>query len=113
DAPVHAFHRLNRHRVRQTPLAMSATGTHDTKLGEDARARLNVLTERARAWQLRIGQWARLNRSHRTRTATGWAPDRQDEYRFYQVLVALWPVTTAGPVLTADSSLVDRLVAYA
>ncbi len=108
---VESLHRLNALRQKRTPLAMSTTGTHDTKLGEDARARLNVLTERPRDWQLRIGEWARANRSRRTRTASGWAPDRHDEYRFYQALVALWPPDRTDA--SGDEALADRLARYA
>jgi (1->4)-alpha-D-glucan 1-alpha-D-glucosylmutase len=108
-----AFHRLNSHRRDHTPLAMSTTSTHDTKLGEDARARLNVLTERARDWQMRIGEWARANRPLRTKIAEGWGPDRQDEYRFYQALVALWPSEVLEPAQAVDEEFVSRLTRYA
>ncbi|MBI2817127.1 MAG: hypothetical protein HYX72_09325 [Acidobacteria bacterium] len=39
------FHRVNLQRLQCWPLSMVATSTHDTKRGEDARARLNVLSE--------------------------------------------------------------------
>ena len=40
-----AFHRANQHRAQHWPHAMLATSTHDTKRGEDARARLAALSE--------------------------------------------------------------------
>ncbi|MDQ2637567.1 MAG: malto-oligosyltrehalose synthase, partial [Actinomycetota bacterium] len=107
------FHRMNEIRQRDTPLGLSATTTHDTKLGEDVRARLNVLTERVRDWQKQLGIWARLNASLRTRTANGWAPDRHDEYRFYQALVGLWPVDVpAGDAVQAAGRLAERITAF-
>ncbi|HEY3516649.1 MAG TPA: malto-oligosyltrehalose synthase, partial [Gammaproteobacteria bacterium] len=39
------FHALNAARAQNWPRALSATATHDTKRGEDSRARLAVLTE--------------------------------------------------------------------
>ena len=33
---------------------MNATATHDTKRGEDVRARLNVLTEMPEEWERRL-----------------------------------------------------------
>lgn len=111
--PLDTFHRLNAQRREQTPLAMSATGTHDTKLGEDVRARLNVLTERGRDWQACIGAWSRVNRVHRRKTANGWAPDRHDEYRFYQALVGIWPAGSGAPAAAiAEGNLVPRLTDY-
>ena len=39
------FHAFNQQRVASWPHAMNASATHDTKRGEDVRARLNVLSE--------------------------------------------------------------------
>ena len=39
------FHEFNRRRLEEWPDTLNATATHDTKRGEDARARINVLTE--------------------------------------------------------------------
>ena len=40
----------------------NATATHDTKRGEDMRARLDVLSEIPREWQRVVRHWQRLNR---------------------------------------------------
>ena len=42
------FHEFNRKRLEEWPDTMNATSTHDTKRGEDVRARLNVLSRNAR-----------------------------------------------------------------
>ena len=44
------------------PAALSATSTHDTKRGEDVRARLNVLSEMPDEWRLATVKWRALNR---------------------------------------------------
>ena len=43
---------------------MIATSTHDTKLGEDVRARINVLSELPDEWAREAGVWMRLNRNY-------------------------------------------------
>jgi (1->4)-alpha-D-glucan 1-alpha-D-glucosylmutase len=44
------FHAFAERRQRLWPLGLSATSTHDTKRDEDARARLNVLSEIPEEW---------------------------------------------------------------
>ncbi len=112
---VEEFHQQNADRLARWPLSLTTTMTHDAKLGEDARARLNALSEMPEPWQETVTQWAHLNVGHRTRLPTGLAPDRDDEYRFYQVLVGIWPGGRGGSeALRAStaSSLVERLTQY-
>ena len=59
---VEAFHATNAERARRWPHALSATATHDTKRGEDARARLAVLTELPAEWAEQVREWRRLLR---------------------------------------------------
>lgn len=47
---VDDFHQHMLRRFNDTPYALNATSTHDTKRGEDVRARLNTLTENPKAW---------------------------------------------------------------
>ena len=44
-APVEAFHSAMQARLAEQRLGLSATATHDTKRGEDARARLYAISE--------------------------------------------------------------------
>ena len=88
---------------------MLATATHDTKRGEDARARLDVLSELAEEWGQRLSAWARINAAQRTIVDGAAAPDRNDEYLFYQTLLGAWPPGAA----VADAELVERLAAFA
>ncbi len=84
---VEEFHESNAERLRDCPFEMTATATHDTKLGEDTRARINVLSEIPDEWAREVTRWMRLNSAHRTLVDGEPAPDRNDEYRFYQALV--------------------------
>jgi (1->4)-alpha-D-glucan 1-alpha-D-glucosylmutase len=47
---VDEFHAAMAERQRDWPLAMTTTSTHDTKRGEDVRARITVLSEVPDAW---------------------------------------------------------------
>jgi (1->4)-alpha-D-glucan 1-alpha-D-glucosylmutase len=87
-----AFHRLMETRAKRWPLGMLASSTHDTKRGEDARARLALLSEIPRDWARRVSLWARLNRLRRGEVDGAPAPDRNDEYFFYQTVVGAWPL---------------------
>jgi (1->4)-alpha-D-glucan 1-alpha-D-glucosylmutase len=107
------FHEANRRRLANWPGTMLATATHDTKRGEDARARLNVLSEVAEEWRRRVSRWARANASQRQTVDGEPAPDRNDEYLFYQTLLAAWPAEAAGTAhQTAPADLADRLGNY-
>ncbi|MBS1825681.1 MAG: malto-oligosyltrehalose synthase [Acidobacteria bacterium] len=91
------FHRANQERLRTHPLSMICTSTHDTKRGEDVRARLNVLSEIPQQWRDAVTQWARINASARTRIDGAPAPDRSDEYLYYQTLTGAWPAAAEHP----------------
>jgi (1->4)-alpha-D-glucan 1-alpha-D-glucosylmutase len=112
--PPEAFHQANRDRLRHYPLEMTATSTHDTKRGEDARARISVLSELHAEWRRSVSEWMRINGSNRTSLHGEWAPDRNDEYLFYQTLVGAWPGEPPdAPVPSqAPVDLRLRLIAY-
>lgn len=86
------FHGACELRRQRWPHELLATSTHDTKLGEDVRARLNALSELADDWRRELSRWARINAPHRRMIDNEWAPDRNDEYRFYQILIGAWPL---------------------
>ena len=100
------FHQSNRHRAERWPFEMLGTSTHDTKVGEDVRARINVLSELADEWGREVSRWRRINQVHRILLGREMAPDRNDEYRFYQALVGAWPENLPAE---ADDMFVKRL----
>jgi len=105
------FHAANRRRRERWPCGMLATATHDTKRGEDARARLNVLSEIPMEWGRNLSRWARINAGNRTPVDGSPAPDRNDEYLFYQALLSTWPPGSVEQS-AADAALVDRIRDY-
>lgn len=105
-----AFHRGNSARQRRWPHNMLATATHDTKRGEDVRARIDALTEYPEAWRTWVLDWARRNRRLKHRVGGRLAPDGNDEYLLYQTLVGAWPLDV--PVQRALPEFTDRVIAY-
>ncbi|OAV78799.1 malto-oligosyltrehalose synthase [Dietzia sp. 111N12-1] len=94
--PVEAFHLAMAERARSTPLAMTALSTHDTKRGEDVRARISVLSQIP-------DEWADLV----TRVFDEFPPPAEDAgYFLLQVIVGVWP-ERGGPTDEMRSRLHD------
>ena len=91
-ASIAEFHAANAERRLRSPHALSATATHDTKRGEDVRARINVLSEIPIEWRARVGAWQRLNRKLRETVDGQPTPGANTEYLIYQTLVGAWPI---------------------
>ena len=108
---VEEFHGSNAHRARDWPFGMLTTSTHDTKLGEDVRARINVLSELPDEWGREAARWMRTNRTQRRLVDGDPAPDRADEYRLYQVLIGAWPADLPH-AHKAPQDFIDRISAY-
>jgi (1->4)-alpha-D-glucan 1-alpha-D-glucosylmutase len=90
--PLETFHGQNIERTKFWPHALIATATHDTKRGEDVRARINVLSEIPHEWRKHCTYWARLNKKKRVVVDNQYVPDRNEEYLLYQTLIGAWPV---------------------
>jgi (1->4)-alpha-D-glucan 1-alpha-D-glucosylmutase len=94
-------------RLRDFPNALNATTTHDTKRGEDVRARISVLSEMPEEWRQHLERWSKLNARHRKSIDGQPVPDRNEEIFLYQTLLGAWPLEP-----TDFSSLPERLQAY-
>jgi len=90
--PLAEFHAAMAERQRTNPHGLSTTSTHDTKRGEDVRARINVLSEIPDEWRRRVALWQKLNRKHRTVVDAQPTPGANTEYLIYQTLVGAWPI---------------------
>ena len=89
--PVTEFHRKNCARRTRWPHTMNATTTHDTKRSEDARARIDVLSEIPAEWARQVRRWSRMN----ARLRRDGLPHANDELLFYQTLIGMWPLDPA------------------
>lgn len=106
---VAEFHAANARRRDTTPHSLLATSTHDTKFGEDARARLYVLSEMAGQWSDWVNEWRDLNQRFKTNVDGRLAPDANEEYRIYQTLLACWPPDGLMPDDTFRQRLRDHI----
>jgi (1->4)-alpha-D-glucan 1-alpha-D-glucosylmutase len=101
--PLEYFHQCNRERASKLPSNLLATATHDHKRGEDSRARLSVLSERAPWYAEQVRRWRDLAAPLRGDQAQ--APSADEELILYQALLGSWPLE-----LGADDS--EGLQAY-
>lgn len=104
--PVTRFHQLMVQRASEFPNGMTSTATHDTKRGEDARARLLALAELPAEWATAVSRWKLLNAPHVILDEAMRAPSPSFEYMLYQALVGAWP-------LDPDDTFLERMQAYA
>jgi (1->4)-alpha-D-glucan 1-alpha-D-glucosylmutase len=86
---------------------MTATATHDTKRGEDARARLMALSEIPGEWTSALARWKILNAPHLAIEGEMRAPSASFEYMLYQALLGAWPLGQR------DDTFLERMQAYA
>jgi (1->4)-alpha-D-glucan 1-alpha-D-glucosylmutase len=100
------FHERMKERIKASH-GLTATSTHDTKRGEDARARLLALPELAEGWTRNVREWRELNAGLIDASGPSPAPSSAHEYMLYQALLGAWPL--AGP----DLSFIERMTAYA
>ncbi|HMH96264.1 MAG TPA: malto-oligosyltrehalose synthase, partial [Bradyrhizobium sp.] len=102
-----AFHEAMKVRAKEWPHGMTATATHDTKRGEDARARLMALAELPGEWASAVARWKILNAPHLVIAGEMRAPSAAFEYMLYQALLGAWP---SGQ---RDDAFLERMQAYA
>jgi len=82
------FHQAMIRRQQQWHLTQNATSTHDTKKGEDIRARLNVISDIPGEWAEMVQYWQQLNATIKQENN----PDANDEYDMYQMLLGSYPM---------------------
>lgn len=92
------FHDAMQVRAERYPRAMLATATHDHKRGEDARARLAVLSAVPDVWARHVRDWLDLAGEHAESVDPG------DAYVLFQTLVGAWE--------EGDDGLLDRVHAW-
>ncbi|MBZ9715261.1 malto-oligosyltrehalose synthase [Deinococcus multiflagellatus] len=90
--PLSTFHAEAAARARHWPHAMLGGSTHDTKRGEDTRARIHVLSELAQTWAAYLSRWSPLIRGLETELDLGPAPTRLDTYVFLQNALGAYPL---------------------
>ena len=104
---IEDFHAAMKMRASDWPHGMTSTATHDTKRGEDARARLIALAEIPGEWTSAVARWKILNAPHLVIDGAMRAPSATFEYMLYQALLGAWPLHRR------DDALCERMQAYA
>ncbi|HKM55091.1 MAG TPA: malto-oligosyltrehalose synthase, partial [Isosphaeraceae bacterium] len=105
-----AVHRWNIERAAKFPTALTPLSTHDTKRSEDVRARISVLSEVPERWWSAVDRWSEMNERHRRTIEEREAPDRNEEYFFYQNLLGAWPLEVLDEI--GRDTFKDRMRAY-
>lgn len=101
------FHEFNQKQSVAWTYKMNATATHDTKRGEDVRARLNVLSEIPEEWEKLVKNWSGINYHHKSQVNRKQVPVPNDEYFFYQSLVGTYPFSE-----NEQNTYIERIKAY-
>lgn len=107
-----AFHAFMRRRGENWPRALSATATHDTKRGEDARARLAVLSEMPEEWAAAVSRWSEATRNLCDVRPDGLVPGPRAQWLFFQALAGAWPLDLSLDDENGVQDLCARLVAF-
>ncbi len=105
------LHTQNSIEQSEHRLSLTATSTHDTKRGEDLRARLSMLSELPNTWRRTVHDLARIASKHRAAYEGSEAPARSDEYLYYQVLIGVVPFGSPQDFFAAPDTQ-TRLQAY-
>ena len=85
------FHQRNARQQRDWPQTQNATATHDTKRSEDARARINVLSEIPELWTRQVRRWSKAN----DYLKVDGVPAPNEELLIYQTLIGMWPLQSS------------------
>lgn len=92
ENPDELFHHLCQFQAQQHPKNINASSTHDSKRGEDVRARINVLSEMPEEWVQGLSRWMQMNRSHKKKYKGELHPVANTEILIYQTLIGTWPL---------------------
>ena len=104
------FHACCEERARRWPRALLATATHDHKRGEDARARLAVLSECADWWAQWQARWVAADDG--PAAADRPLPHREDRAMLLQALLGAWPPGLAFDDGAGVTALGERLAGW-
>jgi (1->4)-alpha-D-glucan 1-alpha-D-glucosylmutase len=87
------FHAFAARLARDWPATMTTLSSHDTKRGEDLRARLAVLAERPGEWAAEVARWhERAVELSTGEPGPGQLPEPETEYLMWQTLAGAWPI---------------------
>jgi (1->4)-alpha-D-glucan 1-alpha-D-glucosylmutase len=103
------LHAVLEQRNELSPRSLNTTATHDTKRGEDTRARVAVLSELPHEWRRQLRRWMREGDEWKNEIAEEEdivVPEADVDSLLYQTLVGAWPLHHP------DDSFTDRIKEY-
>ncbi len=112
EAGLDHFHQEMARRAEEQPHGLSASSTHDTKRGEDARARLFAFAEDATAMAARIAHWRQMAQHGVKPLQDGPAPEPEIEWMIFQALIGHWPVDLRAEHREGVAEFAERVVAF-
>ncbi|QGZ31025.1 malto-oligosyltrehalose synthase [Stutzerimonas stutzeri] len=112
SAPVDAFHAACLARAEHFPRNLLATATHDHKRGEDTRARMTVISERAPWFAAKVRHWRQLAYAQRQELADGPAPSAGDEMLLFQILLGSWPLDLQADDRQGAEAYCERIIKW-
>jgi (1->4)-alpha-D-glucan 1-alpha-D-glucosylmutase len=89
---VRSFHEGNRARSATRPLSLSASSTHDSKRSEDARARIDVVSELPAAWRRTVARTERLAGPLTSHVEGERIPETGVLLSLLQDVIGAWPL---------------------
>ncbi|GAA5059119.1 malto-oligosyltrehalose synthase [Nocardia callitridis] len=98
---VNEFHLANSERAQRWPATLTTLSTHDTKRGEDVRARIGVLSQAASTWAKHVETWQESTPG----------PDGATTLFLLQNMFGVWPAD--GRPAASVPGLRDRLHLFA
>lgn len=106
------FHQFASKLGQTFPNNLLTTATHDHKRGEDTRARLAVVSERAAWFAGKVQEWRALAQPWRNEQEEGPAPSPGDELALYQTLLGSWPLDLDVENRDATEDYLERLLVW-
>ncbi|RZK20034.1 MAG: malto-oligosyltrehalose synthase, partial [Pedobacter sp.] len=104
---IREFHHKMIDRQKNWPLSLNGSSTHDTKRGEDFRARLNILTDIPIAWQTAVDDFVKSVQQSKVIHPIFDSVHNNDAYLVFQTILGIMPMPGEK-----DDDLQNRLELY-
>ncbi|WP_316849327.1 malto-oligosyltrehalose synthase [Pedobacter agri] len=101
------FHSKMKDRQQNWPLSLNGSATHDTKRGEDFRARINVLTDLPEKWKTAVDDFIKAIKQSKPLHHIFESVHNNDAYLILQTILGVMPMPGEP-----DDDLQNRLAMY-
>lgn len=112
EGGIDRFHAEMQRRAQTQPFGLSASSTHDTKRGEDARARLFAFAEDAPRFGGLVERWRKAHLGAVVEVDGKPAPEPEIKWMIFQALIGHWPVDLMADDLEGIVDFAERVLAF-